>query len=307
MAAARATAASAATKPTKTVSPKAVSTKTASTKTASTKTVSTKTVSTKTAPATVVPLEPGDSVRNRRAAAAQAPTVARTSRRSAPLGRVLRVATRPVSAVWPQLTVDEWGRAPRLVESLAPLAHLRWDVSVGGAHLVPKQGAALIVINTRRMALTPLSTALALSEALDRPVRFAGRPDTVPFGPLLRRIGGLLARPEEIRGALRAGEIVIVGARATGNPRHAGAIDHELIAPAIRESVPLHIAATLSSPFDRNARVEVAGVLRLGHKRRGPLAEVELAEMAQRKLQDLLDEIGGTRTGLPLLNWFRED
>lgn len=251
-----------------------------------------------TAPTRIVSLEPGEPIAAR-------PTSTASGRR-APVGRVLRVATKPVSALRPQSTVDEWGRVSKLVQSLAPLAHLRWDVSVGGVDLLPTSGGALIVINTRRMALTPLSTAFALSEALDRPVRFTGRPDTVPFGPLLRRIGGLLARPDEIQGALRAGEIVLVAALPTSNPRHAGTVDHALIAPAIREKVPVHIAATLSTTFNRSARVEVGGALRAGRHRRGPLAEAELAEMAQRRLQDLLDEMGGKRSGIAGLQWLRE-
>ena len=225
--------------------------------------------------------------------------------RYAPLANVLRVETNPVSLVGPRPTVDEWGRDARLISVLAPIAHARWDVAVGGEHHL-RRGAALVVVNTRRFALTPVSTALALSEALGRPVRFAGRPDIVPFGPFLRRVGGLLADPDEIAGALRAGEIVVLGARATRNPRHAGAIDSALIAAAVREHVPVHVAATLSSMISRQARVEVAAALRPRRKRRGPLAEVELAEQAQRGLQDLLDELGGTRTAVPGLGWLGE-
>jgi hypothetical protein len=50
----------------------------------------------------------------------------------------------------------------------------------------------------------------------------------------------------------------------------------------------------------------VVAALRSRKKRRGPLAEVELAEHAQRRLQDLLDELGGTRTGVPGLGWLGE-
>lgn len=232
------------------------------------------------------------------------PLEKRETRRT-PLGKVLRVAMNPVSAVWPRPTVDEWGRDARLINVLAPFTHARWDVSVGGEHHLPR-GAALVVVNTRRFALTPVSTALALGEALGRPVRFAGRPDIAPFGPLLRRVGGLLADPDEIAGALRAGEIVVVGAEARSNPRHAGAIDPAMIAAAVREHAPVHVAAALSSMISRQARVEVATALHPRRKRRGPLAELELAEQAQRGLQGLLDELGATRTAIPGLGWLGE-
>lgn len=229
---------------------------------------------------------------------------AATARRS-PLGQALTLASRPVAVVWPRPTVDGWGRDARLIEALAPAAHLRWSVSVGGEHHLPA-GGALIVVNTRRFALTPISTALALGEVLGRPVRFVGRPDTVPFGPFLRRVGGLLALSGEIAGALRAGELVILGAQGTSNPRHAGVVDHTLLAAAVREHVPVHVAATMSTMISRQARVEVAAAIHPRKKRRGPLAEVELAEHAQRRLQDLLDEMGGVRTGVPGLGWLGE-
>jgi hypothetical protein len=196
-------------------------------------------------------------------------------------------------------TVDEWGRDARLVRTLSPLASLRWDVSVGGAEHI-RRGGALVVVNTRRLALTPIFTALALGQALDRPVRFIGRPDIVPFGPFLRRVGGLLADPAEIAGALRAGEVVVVGASATGNPRHAGSVDSALVAPAMREGVHVYVAATLSSMISRQARVEVGAALRSARHRRGPLAEVELAELAQHRLQAMLDELGPTA---PVVGW----
>ena len=65
-----------------------------------------------------------------------------------------------------------------------------------------------------------------LSEAVDRPVRFVGRPDVAPIGPLLRRIGGLLDHPDEVAGALcRGGSLRgalprsgSVGAHRRGHP-----------------------------------------------------------------------------------------
>ena len=199
-------------------------------------------------------------------------------------------------------TVDEWGRDARLVRNVSLLTSARWDVSVGGADHI-RRGGGLIVINTRRFALAPIFTALALSDTLDRPVRFVGRPDVVPFGPALRRIGGLLAEPAEIAGALRAGELVVLGARGTSNARQAGPIDAALIAPAIHEHVPVYIGATLSSMVNRQARVEIGQVLRATAARRGPLAEVELAEQAQHRLQIALDELGPMRRTVSLPGW----
>ena len=212
------------------------------------------------------------------------------ARSTAASATVLRIASpTDADADAGRLVVDEWGRDARLIDALAPFAHLRWAVSVTGAELVARTGA-LIIVNTRRFALTPIATAWAIGDQLDRPVRFVGRPDVVPFGPLLRRSGGLLAQPAEIAGALRAGELVLIGADSTSTSGHAGRIDAALVGAAISEKVPVHLAAVTSSMTSRNVNVRISAPLRSNRQRRGPLAEVELAETARRRLQELLDE-----------------
>jgi hypothetical protein len=142
--------------------------------------------------------------------------------------------------------VDDWGRDAALVRIAASLGHLRWDVAVDGAGRLPARRGALIVVRGRRYALAPIVTALALGDATGRTVRFVGRPDVAPFGPLLRRLGGLLDRADEVRGALRAGELVVVGA---GGQR--------LVATAIETGTRVFPAVTTTSPWSRSARVEI--------------------------------------------------
>ncbi|RLE18016.1 MAG: hypothetical protein DRJ50_13420, partial [Actinobacteria bacterium] len=99
-------------------------------------------------------------------------------------------------------TVDDWGRDPHLVRLITTLSHVRWSVAVGGDQYLKRGKGALIVVNARRFALAPIFSALAIGEAVDRPVRFVGRPDTAPIGSLSRRIGALLDHPDEVAGAL---------------------------------------------------------------------------------------------------------
>lgn len=202
--------------------------------------------------------------------------------------------------------VDEWGRDARLIELLTPAARLRWDVSVGGVNHLPKRGGALLVTNSRRFSLSAIYAAWALSDALGRPVRFGGRPDIAPIGPLMQRLGGLLNKPEEIRSALRDGELVVVSTRGTRNPRHAGPVDPALIATAVVTGTPVFPVASMSSPMGRAARVEVGPQIRPQRKRRGSLAELELAEIAQRHIQRLLDGLGGMHTGVAPVDWLAE-
>lgn len=210
------------------------------------------------------------------------------------MGRVidLRVSEEPSGVV------DDWGRDPGLVRGVMQLARLRWDVTVGGDQRLPRRKGALIVVNTRRLALTPIFAAFAISEAVDRPVRFVGRPDTAPVGALARRIGGLLDHPDEVRGALAADQLVVLGAEHSVGA--VGLVDHAIVGGALAAGVSVYPAATTSSPLMRAARVEIGTASRSPRKRRGPLTELELADRVRLDIATLIDELGELHTGTPL-------
>jgi hypothetical protein len=218
------------------------------------------------------------------------------------MGTVLRMP----SALYTPDAVDEWGRDAQLISLLSPLARMRWDVTVSGVQHLPKRSGALLVTNARRFALSAIYASWALSDAVDRPVRFAGRPDVAPLGPLLQRLGGLLLDPDEIRSALRADELVIISTAATSAPHLAGAVDAQLIGSAVVSGAPVFPVASMSSVLGRSARVDVGAAVRSHRQRRGPLAEVELAELVGHRLQRMLDAFGGVRTGVAPLDWLAE-
>ena len=220
--------------------------------------------------------------------------------------RATNALTEPIRSLWPVHSVDDYGRDPHLISALTPFTRLRWDISVGGADHLPARTGALLVCNTRRFSLSSVYAALALSEAAGRPVRFVGRPDIAPIGSFMRRIGGLLSSPAEVLGALRHHELVLISCAGTNHPRHAGAVPHELVGPAVVAGVPVFPVATMSSAIGRAARVEVGPQVRPRRKRRGPLAEVELAEQIQHHLQRILDGFGGVQTGVAPIDWLAE-
>lgn len=197
-------------------------------------------------------------------------------------------------------TVDDWGRDPGLVRTVITASRMRWNVTVGGDQHLPRRKGALIAINARALALAPLFSAFALSEVVDRPVRFVGRPDTAPVGALMRRIGALLDHPDEVAGALAAGELVIMGASHNERTRRTGRVDHALIGAALAAGVSVYPAATSSSPIGRAARLEIGTPSRSPRKRKGPLAELELADVVAHDIDLLLSELGEIRTGTPL-------
>jgi hypothetical protein len=203
---------------------------------------------------------------------------------------------------WSANDVDDWGCDSRSVGRVFAASRLRWDVAVGGTEHLPQRGGALIVVNARRGALAPIMAALAISDAVGRPVRFVGRPDVAPLGPLLQRLGGLLPIEAELEGALRAGELVVLGAAHQSDNAKAGVIDHHLVGSAVAARVRVLPCATLSAPLQRSARVEIGRPVRPTRIRRGPLAELELADALQRRIDDLLLEFGGPSTGT-VLDW----
>jgi len=223
-----------------------------------------------------------------------------------PVGRAIGAVQEQAADVAKRLvpfgswTVDDWGRDATLVDAFVMASRLRWSIVVGGDQRLPARNGALIVVNARRLALAPVLAALALTDATGRPVRFVGRPDTAPLGALARRLGGLLARPDELTGALRAGELVVLGSASVIHPRRVGRVDHRLLAPSVATRTKVFPAAVATSPLGRGARLEIGNDVRPDRRRRGPLAELELADEVERRIQRLLGELGGTKTGTPL-------
>ncbi len=201
---------------------------------------------------------------------------------------------------WYADEVDDWGRDEGRVQRMWTISRIRWNTSVGGANHLPKRSGALIVVNARRFALAPVFAALALGAEVNRPVRFVGRPDIAPLGPMMQRVGALLPIPAEIEGALRAGELIVLGADHRPENTSTGVVDHRLVGAAVAAKVPVFPAATASVLVRRSARVEVGAAIKSTHRRRGPLEELETADAVRARIDALLVEMGGTLTGTPL-------
>lgn len=229
--------------------------------------------------------------------------------------QMVDVVTRPVRAAgsgmsgtvrtlrdWSAGDVDDWGCDSQAVGRAFLASRLRWDVAVGGIEHLPVRGGALIVVNARRLALAPVLAALAIGDSTGRTVRFVGRPDVAPLGPAMQRLGGLLPIAAELEGALRAGELVVLGAGHRPDNAAAGAVDHKLVGAAVAARVRVHPGVTLSAPLSRAARVEIGPAVRQQRIRRGPLAELELADAVQRRIDHLLAEFGGPLSST-LLDW----
>ena len=198
--------------------------------------------------------------------------------------------------------IDDWGRDDTLAGVAARLGHLRWDATIGGAEVLPERGPALIVVNSRRFALAPWFVALALSQRTGRPVRFVGRPDTAPFGALARRLGGLLARPDEVARRAPARSSRSSSAPPGNLRRSTRRIDRPppdrtgAWRSGCRSSlVPSRCRSRRGTPGSRSD-----APIKPSRRRRGPLAEFELTAQVADRIDEMLSEFGDARTGTPL-------
>lgn len=188
--------------------------------------------------------------------------------------------------------VDPWGLDHDFLELLSPVMSLRFGIDLDGADRIPQDGPALLVANRRLGWSEPFVLARGVRLATGRPVRIAGAPDVLPVGPLLRRLGGVLARPDEVAGLLRAGEVVgVLLDRSVTWSAHAGGVPTALIAPAFELGVPVIPAALIGHEVTRHWRVRIGEPV--AHPAgRGPLAMAELAERARAGVQRLIEEAG---------------
>ena len=127
-------------------------------------------------------------------------------------------------------------------------------------------------------------------------MRFVGVPDIEPAATCLRRLGGVLERPDEVAGLLRAGEVVVVWCSVLlrGGAR-VGHVRPELLEPAVEAACPVLPVAIHGSRFGRNLRVDVGPALLTAATSRRPLAAVDLADDAREAVQGLLDEAAPRR------------
>lgn len=203
--------------------------------------------------------------------------------RALPLGDAL------VRRVRGEYHLDEWGLDDDLVRTLLPVARFRWSIDLVGAPHLPLDGPALLVFNQRAGISERSVLATAVHRATARVVRHPGVPDLAPVGPVLRRLGGVLRRPDEIAGLLRAGRLVAVPLRRELSRHAAGAAPAELLAAALETGTPVVPVALAGSEVGWRWKVAVGATIETD-RRRGPLATSELAERARQAVQELLDE-----------------
>ncbi len=186
--------------------------------------------------------------------------------------------------------VDPWGLDGDLVDAIAPVAALRWSITVRGATSIPAIGPAVVVLN-RRVGLTePIVATEAVRRETGRRLRFVGAADLPGVGTVLRSLGAVPGGAGELEGLLRQGELAAVPLERHVRHRHfAGRLDPAMMGPVLRLGVPVVPAIAVGWEVGRRWRVVLGRPLD-APARRGPLAEADWADRCRRAVQELLDE-----------------
>lgn len=186
--------------------------------------------------------------------------------------------------------IDEWGLDPELVATTDPLVSLRWDTEVTVIGHVPTAGGAVLVFNRRLGVSEPWVLARGIRGATGRFVRTVGVPDYAPVGPLLRRFGAVMDRPDEIDGLLRAGQLVgLPMSRCLTNDEQAGELELDRVEAVLAAGVPVIPVALVGREIGRRWRIVVGQPIPTATTR-GRISAADFAERTTAAVQDLLND-----------------
>lgn len=192
--------------------------------------------------------------------------------------------------------VDEWGLDPDVIGLVSPLVGLRWSVEAQWPERIPAAGPAVLVHNRAVGLSEPVVLARGVRAATGRHVRTAGLVDVAPFATVGRMLGGVVDRPDELRGLLRDGHLVALPLGRDIRPRRAGGLSAAALAPALATGAPVVPIALVGSELGRQWRLLVGEPI--AHPPgRGPLAVADLVDAARAAVQALLDSATGPREG----------
>ncbi len=187
--------------------------------------------------------------------------------------------------------VDEWGFDPDFVALLDPLLSARWSIRVEGAEHIPEEGGAVLVANRRFGLSEPFVVARGVWESTGRIVRVLGLPDIAPIGPVLRRMGAVQDRPDELAGVLRAGQLALMFLdRQLRMGARVGHVRREALAPAIELGLPIVPVAVTGRELGRRWTVAIGDpVAPRTTTGTGPLAVAESVDSVRAEIQEIID------------------
>jgi hypothetical protein len=129
--------------------------------------------------------------------------------------------------------VDAFGGDAQLMDLAGRLLALGVRVHVEHGERLPRIGGALVVANRGLGIIEPAALAVGVRQAVGRRLRVIGAPDVPVVGDLLRKVGALGYRPDDVAALLRAGHLAAAPLAPTWLQTGAGAPPRELLAAII--------------------------------------------------------------------------
>jgi len=197
-----------------------------------------------------------------------------------------------------QFHIDAFGGDAQLMDLAGRVLAFGVRVEVEHAERLPRIGGALVVANRGLGIIEPAALAIAVRNAVGRRLRVIGAPDAPVLGDVLRKIGALGYRADDVAALLRAGHLAAAPLASTWFRSGAGAPPRELLAAIL--GYPVVPAAVLPGgpgPLPiRPWRVVVGPVVETATDAvpGDTLAGAELAERTRAAVNRLLENARGS-------------
>jgi hypothetical protein len=197
-----------------------------------------------------------------------------------------------------QFHIDAFGGDAQLMDLAGRVLAFGVRVEVEHAERLPRIGGALVVANRGLGIIEPAALAIAIRDAVGRRLRVIGAPDAPVLGDVLRKIGALGYRADDVAALLRAGHLAAAPLASTWFRSGAGAPPRELLAAIL--GYPVVPAAVLPGgpgPLPiRPWRVVVGPVVETATDAvpGDTLAGAELAERTRAAVNRLLENARGS-------------
>lgn len=126
--------------------------------------------------------------------------------------------------------IDAFGGDAQLMDLAGLVIAFGVRVEVEHAARLPRIGGALVVANRGLGLVEPAALAVAVRTAVGRRLRVIGAPDTPILGDIVRKIGAVGYRADDVAALLRAGHLAAAPLASTWLRSGAGAPPRELLA-----------------------------------------------------------------------------
>ncbi len=154
-------------------------------------------------------------------------------------------------------TVGAFGLDAEIHDAAVQLGRLRWRVLVDGFEHIPDDGPALLVLSRRFGISESAVVAVGIASSTNRRVHSAGIPGVQMAEAPLRRVGAMLAHPDETAAMLRDGHLVSVGLGWSPIHDDAGPLSADLMTAPLELGVPVLPVAVRGREWARTWRVRI--------------------------------------------------